>query len=108
MVLSTPDQGGSAESEKASIGIRHREQELALLETDSAARLQKALEERVNSAESLVDAGGVFTAGFGEVGPSAAGASNELREFLNDFSGVKFRREIFRDGGDESDLAVIC
>src|SRR6185503_9871346 len=49
----------------------------------------------------------ILPAGLGEVRPSAAAATNNRREFLDDAPGLQPRRQIFRHRNNQADLAVV-
>ena len=56
--------------------------------------------------QRLVQFAGVLAAAAGVVRLPAAFAADDRRDLLDDFSGLNFRREIRRDGGDQRNHAV--
>src|SRR5579872_7070283 len=67
---------------------------------------QQTVDYTVSIAERGVERGGIFAAGFGEIGPASALAANFLRDGTNDFACLNAAGEIFSDTHDQRHIAV--
>src|SRR5665213_97453 len=59
------------------------------------------------AAQRCVKLARIFAAGFGHVGPSAAGAADFLRQLCDDFSGLNSAGQIFRHAHSERNFSIL-